>query len=43
MAENANEDEINDLDQENPVDCSQEVWTEIYSKNPDLLDYDDSQ
>ena len=28
-----------DLDQNNPVDVSRKTWQNIYSKNPDLLDY----
>lgn len=35
-------DERSDLDQDNPVDVSAEVWSDIYADNPELLDDDHS-
>lgn len=35
-------DQLSDLDQDNPVDCSRECWEDLYAENPDLLDYDTS-
>ena len=40
MSENE-EDELSDVDQENPVDCSAQTWADIYSRHPELLDHDD--
>ena len=28
-----------DLDQNNPVDCSAEAWSDLFSRNPDLLEF----
>lgn len=37
-----NVDDTSDLDQTNPVDCSADIWAEIYS-NPEYdLDHDHS-
>lgn len=33
------EDEIDDTDQDNPVDMSSEAWSDLYAKHPDLLDH----
>jgi sulfur transfer protein SufE len=35
-------DEVSDIDQSNPVDCSSDTWAKIYRKNPDLFELDQS-
>lgn len=36
-----NEDEIDDTDQENPVDMSDQSWSDLYSRRPELLEHGD--
>ena len=31
--------EQSDLDQNNPVDCSAEAWSDIFARHPDLLEF----
>lgn len=35
------EDELDDTDQENPVEMSKEAWSDYYAKHPDALDHGD--